>query len=231
MPILTTGNTFVTGDSPTAATLNSAVNDATFAAGAVDDSTTQLSGGAIIVKDGGITPSKLSTGKPTWDSSGNLTATSIQNTPIGSTTRSTGAFTTLAANSTTTIYEVVEKATVTAAAPSSTTNFNVLDGAVSYYTSNASVNWTLNVRGDGSTTLNSALSNGDSVTIAVLVTNGSTAYYASGHTIDGNAVTVKWAGGSAPSAGNASSIDAYVYTIIKTASATFTVLGSVTRFA
>lgn len=231
MAILTTGNTFVTGDSPTATTLNNAVNNATFASGAVDDSTTQLSGGAIIVKDGGITPSKLSTGKPTWDSSGNLTATSIQNTPIGSTTRSTGAFTTLAANSTTTIYEVIEKASIVAAAPSATTNFNVLAGAVEYYTSNASTNWTLNIRGDTLTTLNSSIATGDSVTIAVLVTNGSTAYYPTAHTIDGNSVTVKWAGGSAPSAGNASSIDAYVYTIIKTASATFTVLGSVTRFA
>lgn len=231
MAILTTGNTFVTGDSPTATTLNNAVNNATFASGAVDDSTTQLSGGAIIVKDGGITPSKLSTGKPTWDSSGNLTATSIQNTPIGGTTRSTGAFTTLAANSTTTIYEVIEKASIVAAAPSATTNFNVLAGAVEYYTSNASTNWTLNIRGDTLTTLNSSIATGDSVTIAVLVTNGSTAYYPTAHTIDGNSVTVKWAGGSAPSAGNASSIDAYVYTIIKTASATFTVLGSVTRFA
>ena len=231
MAILTTGNTFVTGDSPTATTLNNTVNNATFASGAVDDSTTQLSGGAIIVKDGGITPAKLSTGKPSWDSSGNLTATAIQNTPIGSTTRSTGAFTTLAANSTTTIYEVIEKASIVASAPSSTTNFNVLAGAVEYYTSNASTNWTLNIRADTVTTLNSTMATGDSVTIAVLVTNGSTAYYPTAHTIDGNSVTVKWAGGSAPSAGSASSIDAYVYTIIKTASATFTVLGSVTRFA
>ncbi len=231
MAILATGNTFATGDSPTATTLNNAVNNATFASGAVDNSTTQLSGGAIIVKDGGITVAKLSTGKPTWDSSGNLTATAIQNTPIGSTTRSTGAFTSLAANSTTTIYEVIEKATVSASAPPATTNFNVLDGAVVYYTNNSANNWTLNVRGDGSNTLNATMATGDSVTIAVLVTNGSTAYYASAHTIDGSSVTVKWAGGSAPSAGNASSIDAYVYTIIKTASATFTVLGSVTRFA
>ena len=231
MAILTTGNTFVTGDSPTATTLNNTVNNATFASGAVDDSTTQLSGGAIIVKDGGITPAKLSTGKPSWDSSGNLTATAIQNTPIGSTTRSTGAFTTLAANSTTTIYEVIEKASIVASAPSSTTNFNVLAGAVEYYTSNASTNWTLNIRADTVTTLNSTMTTGDSVTIAVLVNNGSTAYYPTAHTIDGNSVTVKWAGGSAPSAGSASSIDAYVYTIIKTASATFTVLGSVTRFA
>lgn len=72
MAILTTGNTYSTGNQVTAATQNAQVNAATFASGAVDDSTTQLSGGAIIVKDGGISPQKLSTGKPTWDSSGNL---------------------------------------------------------------------------------------------------------------------------------------------------------------
>lgn len=54
MAILSTGNSFSTGDQITAATLNAATNSATFASGAVDDSTTQLSGGAVIVKDGGV---------------------------------------------------------------------------------------------------------------------------------------------------------------------------------
>ena len=45
-------------------------------------------------------------------------------------------------------------------------------------------------------------------------------------------MTPKWQGGTAPSAGNASSIDVYVYTIIKTAATpTYTVLGSQTQFA
>ncbi len=232
MPILTTGNTFATGDNPTAHTLNNAVNNATFASGAVDNSTTQLSGGAIIVKDAGITTAKLSTGGPTWTSGGALTASGgLQNTAVGSTTPSTGAFTTLSASGSTSLYEVIEKATVSASAPSSTTNFNVLDGAVVYYTSNTANNWTLNIRASSGATLNSTLATGDSVTFAVIVTNGSTAYYPSAHTIDGSSVTVKWAGGTAPSAGNASSLDAYVYTVIKTASATYIVLGSATRFA
>ena len=69
MAITATGNSYTTGDQVTAATQNAQVNAATFVTGSVDNSTTQLSGGAIIVKDGGITPAKLSVGHPTWDTS------------------------------------------------------------------------------------------------------------------------------------------------------------------
>lgn len=72
MAVATTGNTFASGDQVTATKLNNIVNAMTFdSTGAVDNSTTQLSGGAIIVKDAGITPAKLSTGGPSWDSNGN----------------------------------------------------------------------------------------------------------------------------------------------------------------
>jgi len=57
--ILTKGVDFTTGDQVSATNLDNLVDAATFAAGAVDNSTTQLSGGAIIVKDGGITMAKL----------------------------------------------------------------------------------------------------------------------------------------------------------------------------
>ena len=231
MAILATGNTFNTGDSVTATMLNNSVNNATFASGAVDGVTTQLSGGAVIVKDGGITASKLSTGGPTWTSGGALTATSIQNSPIGSTTPSTGAFTTLSATGTTTIYEAIEKATLSGTALTGTVNLNVLDGAVFYYTANAAANWTLNVRGDGSNSLNTVMAVNDSISFVVMATQGSTAYYQSAMQIDTSAVTPKWAGGTAPTAGNANSIDVYAFTIIKTGGATFTVLASQTKFA
>lgn len=231
MAILATGNTFAVGDELTHTKLNNAVNNATFDTGAVDNATTQLSGGAVIVRDGGITPAKLSTGGPSWTSGGALTATSIQNSPIGSSTASSGAFTTLSASGTTSIYEAVEKAAVSGSALTGTVAFNWLDGAVVLYTANASANWTLNVRGNGSTTLNSSLATNDSITIAVLATQGATAYYQSAMQIDGTSVTPKWAGGTAPTAGNASSIDVYTFTIIKTASATYTVLASQTKFA
>ena len=231
MAILATGNTFSTGDSVTATMLNNSVNNATFASGAVDGVTTQLSGGAVIVKDGGITAAKLSTGGPTWTSGGALTATSIQNSPIGSTTPSTGAFTTLSATGTTSIYETIEKATLSGSALTGTINLNTLDGAVFYYTANATANWTLNVRGDGSTSLNTVMAVNDSISFVVMATQGSTAYYQSAMQIDTSSITPKWAGGTAPSAGNANSVDVYAFTIIKTANATFTVLASQTKFA
>ena len=124
-----------------------------------------------------------------------------------------------------------ERMTVSATAATGTVNFDVNTQGTLYYTTNASANWTVNVRASSGATLNSIMTTGDSQTIAFLVTQGSTAYYASAFTVDGNSVTPKWQGGTAPTSGNASSIDAYIYTIIKTGSATFTVLASQTKFA
>lgn len=125
-----------------------------------------------------------------------------------------------------------EITTVSATAATGTINFDALTQSVLYYTSNASANWTLNVRGSSGTTLSSQMSVGDAITVAFLVTNGSTAYYPTAFQVDGNAVTPKWQGGTAPAAGNASSIDAYVYTIVKTAATpTYTVFASQTKFA
>ena len=119
-----------------------------------------------------------------------------------------------------------ERMTVSATAATGTINFDASTQGVLYYTSNASADWTLNVRGNSGTTLNSILAIGDAITVSFLATQGSTAYRHSALTIDGSAQTVAWSGGTAPSAGNASGIDAYSFTIIKTASATFTVLGA-----
>ena len=125
-----------------------------------------------------------------------------------------------------------ERTTVSATAATATINFDALTQGVLYYTTNSSANWTLNVRGNSSTTLNSILAVGDSITVVFLATNGSTAYYPTAYQIDGSSVTPKWQGGSAPSSGNASSIDAYSLTIIKTAATpTYTVFASQTKFA
>ena len=121
---------------------------------------------------------------------------------------------------------------VAATAATGTVNFDTLTSTAWLYTSDATGNWTLNVRGDGSTTLASLLDTGDSITVVFAVTQGATAYYNSAFQIDGSSVTPEWQGGSAPSAGNASSVDVYVYTIIKTAATpTYTVLASQTQFA
>ncbi len=130
------------------------------------------------------------------------------------------------------IRQMMEGATVSATAATGTVNYDLLtNGAVTYYTSNASGNWTLNLRGDGSTTLDSVMSTGTSLTIAFLVTNGGTAYYQTALQVDGNAITPKWQNGAAPSSGNINSIDIYSITVIKTGSATFTALASQTKFA
>jgi len=119
-----------------------------------------------------------------------------------------------------------ERTTVSATAATGTVNFDASTQGVLYYTTNASGNWTLNVRGTSSTTLDSILAVGDAITVSFLVTNGSTAYYQTAFTIDGTSVTPKYSGGTAPASGNASSIDVYTYTIVKTASATYTVFGA-----
>jgi hypothetical protein len=124
-----------------------------------------------------------------------------------------------------------ETVTISATAATGTVNFDVSTQSILYYTSNASANWTLNIRGDGSTTLNSIMATGQSVTVTHLVTQGSTAYYNSALTVDGTSVTPKWSGGSAPSAGNTNSVDVYTYTLIKTGSGSFTVFASQTRYA
>lgn len=126
--------------------------------------------------------------------------------------------------------DVAEVTTVSATAATGTINYDVTTQSVLYYTSNASANWTLNIRGNSTTTLNSLMANNQTLTIAFLVTTGATAYYSNALTIDGVSVTPKYQGGTAWSSGNASSIDAYTYTIIKTASATYTVLASQTQY-
>ncbi len=126
---------------------------------------------------------------------------------------------------------ILETATVSATAATGTIPYDVTTQSVLYYTTNASGNFTVNFRGSSGTSLNTIMATGESLSVTFLVTNGSTAYYNSAVQVDGSSVTPKWQGGSAPTSGNASSIDSYTYVIIKTASATFTVLASQTKFA
>jgi hypothetical protein len=121
--------------------------------------------------------------------------------------------------------------TISATAATGTVDVDLLSSGAHYYTSDATANWTYNFRGDGSNSLDSLLATNESVTVVHAVTNGATAYYPTAFQVDGSAVTPKWSGGSAPTSGNASSVDAYAFTIIKTASATYTVLASQTKFA
>ena len=121
--------------------------------------------------------------------------------------------------------------TISATAATGTVNVDLLSSGAHYFTADATANWTYNFRGDASTSLDSVLATNESVTVVHAVTNGGTAYYPTAFQVDGSAVTPKWSGGSAPSAGNASSVDAYLFTVVKTASATFTVLAQQVQFA
>jgi hypothetical protein len=137
-------------------------------------------------------------------------------------------------NSTATLgASTIEAVSINPAALTGSVTLNVKTNAVHYYTANASGNWTLNFRGDGSTTMNVFLSTGQSATVVLLATQGGAAFYPTAYTVDGTSVgvTVEWLGGAAPTGGNASGIDSYSFTIIKTGASAYTVLASQARFA
>lgn len=137
----------------------------------------------------------------------------------------------LTVQNTTSISTILENAKIEALAAAGTINFDVLTQTILYYTTDSTNDWTINVRGDSSTTLNSVLDLGESITVVFLSTNGATPYYQTGFEIDGVPVTPKWQAGTAPTYGNVNSIDVYTFAIIKTANATFTVLASQIKFS
>ena len=124
-----------------------------------------------------------------------------------------------------------ETLTISATAASGTVDLNLATTGATYYTSDASANWAVNLRADGTTSLDSLLSTNQSITHAFLVTQGGTAYYPNEFYVDGGTVVPKWQGGAAPTAGNVSSVDSYTFVAVKTAGTTFTVLASQTQFA
>jgi hypothetical protein len=130
------------------------------------------------------------------------------------------------------VTNAAEPVTVSATAATGTINFYLASQSVLYYTTAASASWIVNFAMSSGTTMNSALAVGQSITAVFLVTQGTTAFFNSAVKVDGTAtgVTTLWQGGTAPAAGYASGVDVYQYTIIKTASATYTVLASQVRY-
>jgi len=127
-------------------------------------------------------------------------------------------------------YPTVDAVTVIGTAPNATINFDVDRQSILFFTQNAGANWTVNFRGTAGTSFNSYIRVGEAITVVMMTTQGGTAYYNNAYQIDGTAVTPKWQGGTAPTAGNASGLDIYTYTITKTANATYTVIAAVTQF-
>jgi hypothetical protein len=190
--------------------------------------------GTLPIANGGTGATTL-TGVLKGNGTGAFTAATAGTDFVAPATATTFTATQTFSGSTSTLAEVLtnaaEVATVSATAATGTIAYDVTTQSVLYYTSNASANWTVNFRASSGTSLNTALATGQSVTAAFLVTQGATAYYNSAVQVDGttSGVTTRWLGG-APTAGNASGIDSYRYLIIKTGSAAYTVLASVTQF-
>ena len=128
------------------------------------------------------------------------------------------------------VQSIFEKVTVTASAAPATLNYNILDQAILFHSASSTANWTLNFRGNASTTLNSIMYTGQSLTTALMVLNTTTAYSASAYQIDGTTIRPRWQGGTSGSA-NTNSLDAHTFTIIKTsATPTYVLLGSITKY-
>ena len=133
-------------------------------------------------------------------------------------------------NGTGKIQSLAEKVTVSGSFDSDV-DFDTQTQGVVLSTAAATANFTVNLRGSGSASLDSTMDVGESVTVAYISKQNATAYYNTTVKVDGTVVTPVWQGGSAPTGGNTTSNDVYTFTAIKTASSTFTVLAAQTQFA
>jgi len=231
------GNLTVNGTTTTVASTNTTVSDglielANGATGTpVNDSGIVIERGsadnAFIGFDESADKFIVGTGTFTGASTGDLNVTT--GTLVANVEGNVTA-TAVTVNGTLDIEEVFEKVSI-GSSTSGTIGYDFLGQAVVFFSNNQTANRTINFVGDSGNTFNSILDIGQSATCAVLLAQGSTAYYINAYQVDGSAVTPKWSGGEAPTEGNASGIDVYTFTIIKTADATFTVLASQTQFA
>jgi len=113
---------------------------------------------------------------------------------------------------------------------SGTVNIDLITNNVHYFTASATGNWILNFQANSSTSLNTFLSVGESITVAILTTQGTTAFYNTAIKIDNIDVIPKWYGEVLPVGGNANSVDLYTYVIIKTGSAAYSVFASQSQY-
>ena len=167
----------------------------------------------------------------TWQSFGTGDVTGLTAGTGITITNPSGPVPTIALSTGATLTSPKELIQIVTAGSTGPINIDTLTASVEYYNVNATGAFTLNVRGDGSTTLNSLMAIGEQISVVYLNKNGATPYYPTSFSIDTVVQTPLWLGGTAPSAGNANSTDVYVYTIIKTAASTYTVLASQSKFA
>jgi hypothetical protein len=126
---------------------------------------------------------------------------------------------------------VTSRENVTLVGANTTVTFDVLTSAIQFQTANATAATTVNFRGNSTTTLNTMLAVGQSVTVTYVMNTGATGYVVSTVQVDGTTQTVKYPNGVPPAA-IASATNSFTYTIIKTAATpTYTVLGTQTGYA
>ena len=128
------------------------------------------------------------------------------------------------------VSNIAETTNVYNVASTGTINYNLTDQSVLFSTVNATANFTLNLRGNATTTLDSLMANGQTVTVAYLASTGFPAFFSNTFQVDGFTRTVRWQNSIIPTAGNANSIDSYAFTVIKTSTNTYTVFGTQTQF-
>ena len=129
---------------------------------------------------------------------------------------------------------IIETVNVSTIAASGNVNIDISNATVHYFTANTTSNVTFNLRANTTTRLDSILANGQSLSVAVGITQGSTQYIANIYIDDVlQTANVKWMGNTRPSynasIGNAFT-DLYNITTIKTGSNAFVVLAGTTSF-
>lgn len=205
---------------------------------------TTLTGDISVAADGVVTISANSVALGT-DTTGNYvanvtagTGVTVSHTPGEGSTANISIGQSVATNAEVTFAgikatSVIEPLTISATAATGTVAIDAANGTT-YYTTNASANWVVNLRWNSSTTLDSKLSTGEMTTTSFMARQGATAYYPTSIQVNGttSGVTTRWQGSTgAPTSGNANSTDMYTFTVVKTGSATFDVFAAQTRFA
>lgn len=162
--------------------------------------------GANLVSASYLTGTLTTSAQPNITSVGNLTSVTV----VG----------------TSTIQQAREKVTANGTATTGTINYDVLDQAILFKTANATGNFTLNFRGNSTTTFDSIISSNQSITCSFLNKLANTQSVITSVQIDGNTITVAYAEPGAPTTGTFNGRDLYTFNIIKTAANTFTILGA-----
>jgi hypothetical protein len=155
-----------------------------------------------------------------------LAAGAVTSAKLGSSLSLTGS---------TSIEQILEKATVSGSALSSTTDLDALSGAVYYNTASTTSSITLNLRGDGSNTLASLVPAGKAFSCVFMITSGSVNGKILTVTAGSSTVALKWFGGNVSPAGSSGgSVDVYTITAVKTndtGNGTFHIFISQSKFA